>query len=110
MDEQFGNISFLNEISKQIYFVCLEYSGGGQTFTEDNSQGGLTRITADRNIFERQFWEMFLQPPLADLTLTFEDGDLTVNRAVLAALSGEEIFTSHRKIFFENRIIFRVCL
>ena len=81
---------FLNEISKQIYFVCLEYSGAGQNFTED-SQGGLTRITADRNIFERQFWEMFLQPPLADLTLTFEDGDLTVNRAVLAALSGEEI-------------------
>ena len=86
MDEQFGNIVFSNEISKQIYFVCLEYSGAGH-----NSQGGLTRITADRNIFERQFWEMFLQPPLADLTLTFEDGDLTVNRAVLAALSGEEI-------------------
>ena len=53
---------------------------------------------------------MFLQPPLADLTLTFEDGDLTVNRAVLAALSGEEILYSQRKIFFENQIIFRVCV
>ena len=82
---------FFNETSKKKYFVCLEYSGGGHSFTKDNSLGGLTRITADRNIFERQFWEMFLQPPLADLTLTFEDGDLTVNRAVLAALSGEEM-------------------
>ena len=41
----------------------------------------------ENNVCSREFWQLFLQQPFADFTLRFDDGELMVNKAVLAALS-----------------------
>ena len=46
-----------------------------------------TRLLGDKNIFRGNFWQMFLELPLADFSLVFEDGTVMVNKAVLAVLS-----------------------
>ena len=46
-----------------------------------------TRLLGDKDIFKRKFWQMFLEVPLADFCLVFEDGTVMVNKAVLAVLS-----------------------
>ena len=40
------------------------------------SQHEDARLLGDKNIFRGKFWEMFLEPSLADFSLVFEDGAL----------------------------------